>query len=277
MAGTTVGPAHKQPLVNEWLLVGTEWSSQVESKVKGKILSFSQRPFCSPGLQRSWGPGNRLEAVSPGRLQSPHQGHPMWSCPHPHLCNLTGYSSVQDTVQGAWPPSFGCPEELEGQLGPGCSFLSHGIGTGLGPGPEEPPSEICFFSQDLDLRGETCAWGPCLSCQNGEWHLLGGDLQKHRYLTTDLDLKNTGYNTKQLATTNHAPPLPFLQKGFCWKFLGVWDFLKCEPPSPAWHSINLSLFQTPVVWYCLASLCIRHMGSCFVASAVAGHTSCFWL
>ena len=85
------------------------------------------------------------------------------------------------------------------------------------------------------------------------------------------DLKNRGSYTKKSATTQHIPPSPFLEKGFAESFWGVWGFCRHELPislqGPA-IIINLSLFQTPVFWYCLASLRVRHTALHF------GNTAC---
>ena len=85
------------------------------------------------------------------------------------------------------------------------------------------------------------------------------------------DLKNRGSYTKKSATTHHIPPSPFLEKGFAESFWGVWGFCRHELPislqGPA-IIINLSLFQTPVFWYCLASLPVRHRDLHF------GNTAC---
>ena len=67
-------------------------------------------------------------------------------------------------------------------------------------------------------------------------------------------------DNKKFATTYHAPPLPFLEKGFAESFQGVWGVLRHEPPiSLLASAINLSLLQTPTFWYYLVSLCLQSM------------------
>ena len=77
------------------------------------------------------------------------------------------------------------------------------------------------------------------------------------------DLGNKGSDTKKFVTTKHIPPSPFLKLGFAENFWVFGGFKAGATCLLAWPSINLSLLQTLMFWYCLASMCIRHMDLCF--------------
>ena len=126
----------------------------------------------------------------------------------------------------------------------------------------ELPIEICLLLARIGHpEGESYTWEPCpfLSEQN---NTCFGEIYRNIITWPWPDLKNKGPDTLKL-TTNHVPPSRFLGKGFaesCQEF-GV--FKAWSTHLPAWPSINLYLFQTPMFWYCLASLCDGHMDLSF--------------
>ena len=166
-------------------------------------------------------PGNRLGLVS-YRIWSPRHGlaqalRQKWTSPHhPHLCDLRaavvvclgcilwGLVPAIWVPWGAWGPVGSLSEDSwagSGDLAWGCCQLRCASSS----------------ARTWTTEGDSCALRPFpfLSEQRTTfvWQRFTG--------TSVSYLRNKGCVTKKFATTNHAPPSPFQEKGFVKSFWGV--------------------------------------------------------
>ena len=231
LVGTAVGPSptwaavREQPLVAH--LANGWWSGghQVESEVKGG--DWGKRwSLGSAGELRGW-------ELCPAKLQSPGQGRPLawvqawgqhWTSPSSLPLWPNGGSSLPVKPVGLGPGYLGSLRSLRARciLGtwlPQWWQMAQSGDLAL----REPPAEICLLLARIwTSEGESCAWGPFPFLSEQRICLV--EVCRDVVTWPWPDLKSKGSDIKKCVTTHHAPPSPFLEKGFADSFQGVCGF-----------------------------------------------------
>ena len=90
--------------------------------------------------------------------------------PHPCLCDPTAVAVCLGYILWDLVSPFGWPEETEGHLGWMPGSLRDDSWAGYGNlALKELPTETCLLLARMGtLGGESCALGPCFSCQDRE-------------------------------------------------------------------------------------------------------------
>ena len=190
LVGATVGPAHKQPAVQEWPWVGhsanCKWNAG--RGVRSEVRADSGLPLPRPsipahgvlGQQVSWGGSRTNWGLSPAWLQSPLQGHALaglrpWDSgdplPHPCPCDLTATAaclgrSLWDPLPTHLPCHPGWPKEPGARwvLGIWLPQLWQLLGRVWRPGREGAANwDLPPLLQDRELRGGKLCLGTLLS------------------------------------------------------------------------------------------------------------------
>ena len=227
-----------------------EWWPSSGEQGKRRIGTFS------PGSSCRWagGPGIGWGLCPPG-LQNPRLGQPLTG-PRPWAGGelLQQQPCAKNAGCRTWP---GQAEKPEGQLSWETDSLNNDSWARSGDrAPRELPTELCLFSQGSSLRGQKVCLGTLPFLIRTENNIYLVEMNRNTLTWPWPDFKKRGTDTKNFVCKNYMP-LPHL---FC-KMALLRAFRELEV-FKAWathlltrSSINLSLLQTPMFWYCLASLC----------------------
>ena len=113
----------------------------------------------------------------------------------------------------------------------GCRQLRSASWVGLGSGRRTltgcwtitPRQPIQVLARPWTWEREVEPWDSALSSQNREQHFMV-EVYRNTLSQPWPDLKNKRSDTKRFSTTNHTPPLPFLERGFAESFWGLQVF-----------------------------------------------------